>query len=73
MTNLKALCEEHFSGRYHLEVIDVEEDPQSAEDQHILATPTLVREAPPPVRRIIGDLSDTPRLLAALEVGPLNT
>src|SRR4051812_31744478 len=68
--NLHRLCEEALPGRYDLEVIDVLEEPQRAEDHLILATPTVLREAPPPARRIIGDLSDPGRVLLGLDLGP---
>lgn len=68
MTNLRRLCEAQLAGRYELVVIDVLERPQLAEAEKILATPTLVREAPPPRRRIIGDLSDTAKVLMGLDL-----
>src|SRR6266849_5490731 len=60
-TNLKLLCEEHLKGRYQIEVIDLLENPQMARGDQIVAVPTLVRKLPPPVRKIIGDLTDTVR------------
>lgn len=68
MTNLRHLCEAQLAGRYELVVIDVLERPQLAEAEKILATPTLVREAPPPRRRIVGDLSDTAKVLMGLDL-----
>ncbi len=71
--NLQKLCEEKLHGRYSLEVMDVLEKPQLAEEEHILATPTLIRYSPPPVRRIVGDLSDAKKVLEGLELMlPLN-
>ncbi|MEX2261036.1 MAG: circadian clock KaiB family protein [Bryobacteraceae bacterium] len=67
--NLRRLCEKELAGRYELVVVDVLERPEEAEEQRILATPTLIKELPPPMRRIIGDLSDAERVLAALDVG----
>ena len=68
--NLRRLCEEELQGRYELEVIDVLERPQLAENEKILATPTVVKELPVPIRRIIGDLSDTERVLLGLDLWP---
>lgn len=68
ITNLRRLCETQLAGNYDVVVIDVLERPQLAEDEKILATPTLVREAPPPRRRIIGDLSDTAKVLTGLDL-----
>jgi circadian clock protein KaiB len=65
-TNLRKLCESFLPGRYELEVIDAAEDPGLAEEQRILATPTVLRLAPPPQRRVIGDLSDHRRAAYAL-------
>jgi circadian clock protein KaiB len=66
--NLKALCEEHLKGSYQIEVIDLLENPQLARGDQIVAIPTLVRRLPPPVRKIIGDLSSTERVLVGLDV-----
>jgi circadian clock protein KaiB len=75
-SNLKRICEEHLSGPYQLEVVDLVDAPETASREHILAIPTLVRHHPGPVRRIIGDLSDTERVLVSLNVrgveGPPN-
>ena len=68
--NLKRLCEEHLSGRYRIEVVDLLEQPQLAKGDQILAIPTLVRRLPPPLRKIIGDLSDTERVLVGLDLRP---
>jgi circadian clock protein KaiB len=68
--NLKAICEEHLAGKYHIEVIDLLENPQLARGDQILAIPTLVRKLPQPVRRIIGDLSNTERVLVGLDLRP---
>lgn len=68
--NLKKICEEHLQGRYSIEVIDLLENPQLAKGDQILAIPTLVRRLPPPLRKIIGDLSDTERVLVGLDVVP---
>jgi circadian clock protein KaiB len=71
--NLRRMCEEHLPGRYQLEVIDLLERPDLARRDEIIALPTLVRTSPRPLRRIIGDLSDTEKLLAGLSVGPERT
>lgn len=66
--NLRRICEEELNGQYQMVIIDVLERPQLAEDEKILATPTLIKELPPPLRRIIGDLSDTEKVLLGLEL-----
>lgn len=66
--NLSRLCEEHLAGRFELEVIDLLRDPQRARSDQILAIPTLVRNLPTPIARIIGDLSDTEQVLMGLNV-----
>ena len=66
--NLKRLCEEHLAGQYRIEVIDLIEKPQLAQGDQILAIPTLVRKLPEPIKKIIGDLSNTERVLVGLDV-----
>jgi len=66
--NLKRICEDHLEGQYRIEVIDLLETPQLAKDDQILAIPTLVRKLPEPVRKIIGDLSNTERVLVGLNL-----
>ena len=66
--NLKVLCEKHLKGRYRIEVIDLMENPQLARGDQIVAVPTLIRRLPQPVRKIIGDLSDSVRVLVGLDV-----
>ncbi len=68
--NLKQICEEHLAGQYKIEVIDLLENPQLARGDQILAIPTLVRKLPEPVRKIIGDLSNTERVLVGLNLQP---
>ena len=68
LTNLKKLCETHLSGRYELEVIDIYQQPNKARHEQILAAPTLVKILPSPLRRFIGDLSDSEHLLAHLQI-----
>jgi circadian clock protein KaiB len=68
LANLKALCEEHLKGRYQIEVIDLRENPQLARGDQIVAIPTLVRRLPLPLRTIIGDMSNSVRLLVGLDL-----
>ena len=68
--NLKRLCEEHLAGEFEIEVIDLIENPRLAKDDQIVAISTLVRKLPGPVRKIIGDLSDTERTLVGLQLRP---
>jgi circadian clock protein KaiB len=68
--NLKRICEEHLAGEYHIEVIDLRKNPQLAKGDQILALPTLVRKLPEPVRKIVGDLSNTERVLVGLDLRP---
>ena len=68
--NLKKICEEHLAGRYKIQVIDLLENPRLADGDQILAVPTLVRRLPEPVRKIIGDLSNTERVLIGLDLLP---
>jgi circadian clock protein KaiB len=68
--NLKKICEEHLAGQYHIEVIDLLENPRLAQDDQIVAIPTLVRKLPEPVRKIIGDLANTERTLVGLQLRP---
>jgi circadian clock protein KaiB len=69
--NLKRICQEHLEGRYQIEVIDLTINPQLAKDDQILALPTLVRRLPEPMKKIIGDLSNTERVLVGLDVRPI--
>lgn len=71
-TNLKKICEEKLDGRFSIEVIDLLTNPQLGAEDQILALPTLVRKLPVPVRKIIGDLSDTERVLVGLDLLPVN-
>jgi circadian clock protein KaiB len=66
--NLKKICEEHLAGEYHIEVIDLLKNPKLASGDQILAIPTLVRKLPQPIRKIIGDLSNTERVLVGLDI-----
>lgn len=68
IANLRRICDADLEGRYELTIIDVLERPQLAEDEKILATPTLIKELPPPLRRIIGDLSEKESVLLGLDL-----
>jgi len=70
LANLKRLCEGHLAGRYHIEVVDLQRQPQLARRDDIVVIPTLVRKLPPPLRKIIGDLSNQERVLVGLDVLP---
>ncbi len=69
--NLKKICEEYLQGSYQIEVIDLIVNPTLAKDDQILALPTLVRKLPEPVKKIIGDLSNTERVLVGLDIRPI--
>jgi circadian clock protein KaiB len=68
ISNLRRICDEHMSGRYEIQVIDLRENPKLAREHSIVAIPTLVRELPVPVRKIIGDLSDDEKVLVSLRI-----
>ena len=70
LANLRRICEEHLAGKYSIEVIDLLERPQLARGEQIIAIPTLERRLPEPVRKIIGDLSNTERVLIGLDLRP---
>jgi circadian clock protein KaiB len=67
-TNLKQICEDHLQGRYEIEIVDLLKNPQLARGDQILAVPTLVRRLPEPIKKIIGDLSNTERVLVGLDL-----
>lgn len=69
--NLKKICEEHLKGKYTIEIIDLLVNPKLAQGDQILAIPTLVRRLPEPIKKIIGDLSDTERVLVGLDIRPV--
>lgn len=71
IANLKRICEEHLAERYTIEVIDLLLNPQLAAGDQILAVPTLVRRLPPPIKRIVGNLSDVERVLVGLDIRPI--
>ena len=66
--NVRALCEKHLAGRYELEIVDIHRDPESMMAHNVIAAPTLIKAMPLPRRRLVGDLSDTTRVLAALDI-----
>jgi circadian clock protein KaiB len=66
--NIQQICEEHLEGAYQLEVIDIYQRPQLAKDEQIIAVPTLVKKLPLPLRRVIGNFSDTERVLVGLDL-----
>jgi circadian clock protein KaiB len=68
IANLFRICEQELENQYNIEIIDVLEEPQMAEDEKILVTPTLIRQLPPPLQRIIGDLSNTDKVLLGLDL-----
>ena len=68
LANLKRVCDQHLAGRYSIEVVDLMKNPRLAKDDQIVAIPTLVRKLPEPLRRIVGDLSDTERTLVGLQL-----
>ena len=71
VANVKKICEEHLKGHYELEVIDLYQQPQLAQGEQIIATPTLIKKLPLPLRRVIGDLSNTERVLVGLDIRPV--
>jgi len=71
IVNMKSICKNELGGQYKLVIIDVLERPQLAEDEKILATPTLIKVLPPPLARVIGDLSDTEKVLVGLNMEPI--
>jgi len=72
IANVQKLCETHLAGYYELKVIDIYQQPHLAKKEQIVATPTLIKKQPLPVRRLIGDMSDTERFLAGIDLKPRN-
>src|SRR4051794_35898550 len=70
ISNLRALCEQHLQGRYDLEVIDIFQQPVLAQGEQIIAAPTLIKELPAPIRKVVGDLSNTEKVLMGLDLKP---
>jgi circadian clock protein KaiB len=73
LRNLTAFCDQHLAGRYHVEVVDLLQDPKRARGEQIVAIPTLVRKLPEPLRKIIGDLSNQERVLVGFDLEPRHT
>ncbi len=72
LANLRKICEKYLEGEYQIEIIDLQKNPQLAKGDQIFAIPTLVRKLPPPIRKIIGDLSNTERVLVGLDIREKN-
>lgn len=70
IANVQKLCEEHLAGRYELKVIDIYQQPKLAKGEQIIAAPTLIKKLPLPLRRLIGDMSDTERFLVGIDLKP---
>jgi circadian clock protein KaiB len=70
IANLRKLCDQYLAGRYSIDIVDLMRDPELAQAHQIIAVPTLIRELPEPIRRIIGDLSNTQRVLLGLDIDP---
>jgi circadian clock protein KaiB len=68
ISNVRDICDAHLAGRYHLEIVDLHQEPELAEQHHVLATPTLIKDRPPPPRMVVGDMSDHPSVLVALDL-----
>jgi circadian clock protein KaiB len=71
VANIKAICDEHLKGRYHLQVIDIFQNPEQTADHDIIAAPTLVKQMPLPIRRFVGDLSDANKVISGLAISPV--
>jgi circadian clock protein KaiB len=69
ITNIKRICEKYLKGRYQLDIIDINQQPDAVNDEQLIAAPTLVKKLPYPVRRLIGDMSDTSKVLSTLNLG----
>ena len=73
IANVRKICDEHLSGRYELKVIDIYQQPKLAKGEQIIATPTLIKKLPLPLRKLIGDMSDTERFLVGIDLKPKNS
>ena len=73
IANVEKLCKEHLAGRYELKVIDIYQQPKLVQGEQIIATPTLIKKLPLPLRKIIGDMSDTERFLVGIDLKPKNS
>ncbi|MGA3085803.1 MAG: circadian clock KaiB family protein [Thermodesulfobacteriota bacterium] len=72
IANVQKICEKHLAGRYELKVIDIYQQPKLAKGEKIIATPTLIKKLPLPLRKLIGDMSDTERFLVGIDLKPKN-
>ena len=72
IANVRKICEEYLAGRYELEVIDIYQQPKLAKGEQLIATPTLIKKLPLPLRKLIGDMSDTERFLVGIDLKPRN-
>ena len=70
ITNLQRVCDQYLPGQYHIEVVDLLENPHLAADEQVVAVPTLIKKLPPPIRKIVGDLSDEERLVVGIDLRP---
>jgi circadian clock protein KaiB len=68
IANVREICDGHLGGRHHLDIVDLHQQPAMAKQHHVLATPTLVKDHPPPLRMLVGDMSDHVKILVALDV-----
>ena len=73
IANVRKICEEHLAGRYELDVIDIYQQPKLAKGEQLIATPTLIKKLPLPLRKLIGDMSDTERFLVGIDLKPKNS
>ena len=73
IANVREICDGHLKGRYHLDIVDLHQEPALAAEHHVLATPTLIKDHPPPALTLVGDMSDHPRILIALDVSLAST
>lgn len=72
INNLKSICEQHLPGNYELEVVDIYQNPELAKEEQIIALPTLIKKYPDPLRRLVGDMSDTAKVLKGLGITDFN-
>jgi len=72
IANVEKLCKEHLAGRYELKVVDIYQQPKLVQGEQIIATPTLIKKLPLPLRKLIGDMSDTERFLVGIDLKPKN-
>ncbi len=68
--NIRAFCEEHLKGRYELEIVDIYQQPELLEKEQVIAAPTLIKQLPPPLRKLIGDMSDEEKIMVGLNIKP---